>query len=197
MMRKRMATLALAAMVFAGVSSAAHAQVPVDGGGGSAPVTATVVDVGLRYVAAVGPVVLSGGQSATANLPNWAVQVLEVNRTGTNPWSVTAVSSNLVNTIDATKVITANNLSVSNRAVVSLETLGALAPLAQFKSVSTAVPSGSAALNAPAQLFSVAGQNSGSLYINTYTSAATVSLSVPAGTPTGVYAGTITVTLVQ
>jgi hypothetical protein len=183
-MRRRLIIAAVpAALALVMAPTAAHAA---DGGGGSSVITATLTGnaIGSRSVTLVSPITMSSLASSTTLSSNYAVTVTEATRSGTNPWSVTAVASDLTDLTSDT--ITADNLSVSARGVI--QTLGG--------GTSTA-PVGSQTLDTARTLFSNANQNTSTLYSGAYAASGTVTLAPPDGSKTGVYTGTFTVTLIQ
>lgn len=153
-----------------------------DGDGGTAAVTATVVG-GERSVTSVLPIALAATSSTNVLSGSVAVVVDEVDRAGTNAWSVTASSSAMSSGSDS---IPASALSLTDRTVV--QTLGG---------GTAAGVSGAGSLGTAQTLFSVSGQSTSTAYTGSYAGAATLTLEVPVGTPSGAYAGTLTVTLVQ
>jgi hypothetical protein len=171
------------------IFSAATPAFAADGGGGSAALTATLTSgsIGSRSVTTVAPVALTTALNSSIATGSMSVLVTEAARGGTNPWSVTAVSSALLkNGATSADDIPASNLSVDSRAVVQAAGGG-----------TAAAPSGSASLATAATLFSNTGQALTSLYTGTYTATGTVSLAVPNAQAVGAYTGTLTVTLVQ
>ncbi|MFA5787674.1 MAG: hypothetical protein WDA71_11965 [Actinomycetota bacterium] len=180
----------IGALVMAGglmVMAAGPAALAADGDGGSGLITATITagSIGSRSVTSVAPVVMTSLLNASQLTASYAVLVTETARTGTDPWSVTAVlaaalSDGLGHTIPT------SNMAVSARSV--LRVLGG--------GTATA-PAGSEDLSAAKTLFSVTGQDPLSVYTGTYTGSGTLTLTVPNATAVGVYTGTLTVTLVQ
>jgi hypothetical protein len=176
------AVLATAAALGPAVSAGA-----ADGDGSTATITATITGgaIGSRSVTSVAPVALDSTLGSANLTGTLAVVVTEASRTGTNGWSVTAQAGDLTRAT-GTETIPASALSVSGRSVA--QTLGG--------GTSTAT-SGSQSLDSPRTLFSNSGQSTGAVYTGTYSASGNLSLTVPNGTLTGVYTGTLTVTLVQ
>lgn len=179
---RRLYVVPLAALALVSAAGPAFA---VDGGGGSALLSATLTSgsIGSRSVTTVSPITLVTALNSAVATGASSVVVTEAARGGTNPWSVTAVVGALSN---GTNTLPASNLSIDTRAVVAVAGGG----------TSTA-PAGSASLASAATLMSNTGQNTGDLYTGTYTATGNVSLSVPNGQAVGAYTGTFTVTLVQ
>jgi hypothetical protein len=183
-MRRRLIIAAVpVALALVMAPTAANAA---DGGGGSSVITATLTGnaIGSRSVTLVSPITMSSLASSTTLSSNYAVTVTEATRSGTNPWSVTAVASDLTDLTSDT--ITAANLAVSGRGVI--QTLGG---------GTAAAPVGSQTLDQARTLFDNTGQSTSTLYSGTYAATGTVTLSPPDGSKTGVYTGTFTVTLIQ
>ncbi len=183
MRRKLIIAAVPAALVLGFAPMTAHAA---DGGGGSSTITATLTAnaIGSRSVTLVNPITLSSLAGSTTLSSSYGVTVTEATRSGSNPWSVSAVSSDLT---DATSdTISASALSVSNRSVI--QTLGG---------GTSAAPTGSAGLASAATLWSNTGQDPATLYSGAYVGSGTVTLAPPDGSKTGVYSGTFTVTLTQ
>lgn len=153
-----------------------------DGDGGTGAITATVVG-GERSVTSVTPIALAATSNADVLSGAVGVIVDEVNRAGTNSWSVSASSSALTS---GGSSIPASALALSDRTVSQLLGGGTAAGVA-----------GVGSLGSAQTLFSVAGQSAGTAYTGTYTGAATMTLTVPVGALSGAYTGTLTVTLVQ
>lgn len=153
-----------------------------DGAGGTGAITATVVG-GERSVTSVTPIALAATSNTGILSGAVGVVVDEVNRAGTNSWSVSASSSAMTS---GSNSIPADALSLSDRTVTQLLGGGTASGV-----------SGTGGLGTAQTLFSVAGQSTSTAYTGTYTGAATLSLAVPVGTPSGAYTGTLTVTLVQ
>lgn len=159
----------------------------VDGTGATPTVTATVTagTVGSRSITA-SPVTMSSALSSATLTGSLAATVTEAARTGTNPWSVTAAIGSLVDTGVPANTLANTNMSISNRAVVQTAGGGT--------SVAT---TGSEAVSAARTLFTNTAQSTAVVYTGTYASTSDWTLSLPNGTATGVYTGTITLTLVQ
>lgn len=182
-LRRRLVVLALAATGLGALGGAAQA---LDGDGGSASVSATITSgaVGARSVLSASPVVMTSALNGVTMSSPFVVVVDEAVRSGTNPWSVTAVLSGPLTS--GASSIAATNLSVSGRSVAQVGGGGA----------STA-PAGSQDLSLARTLLSNAGQDPSVVYTGTYTATSTLTLGIPNGTTVGTYGSTITVTLIQ
>ena len=197
-MRKRIVAAASAVLVSGGLAVAGTSAQAADcttspASGCTVAVTAVVGGTGLggvRTLGSVAPVALAGTSSLTGAL---AVPVVETAATGVNPWSVTAVSSDLTS---GTNTITASHLSVAD---TSLPTgVGCLSTLLLANQQCTVTGGGgSRALDTAQTLFSVATENPSTAYTGTYHYAGLLTLNVPNGTPAGAYSGSLTLTLVQ
>ena len=191
--RRTTAGLVLVATITLGAGPA-FAQSPptIDGGNGTsqsatAGITAalTAGGIGSRTITTISPLALTSALGSDTLSATLAVVVAEAARSGTNAWSVTAISSALTS---GANTLAASNLSVDNRSVAKVAGGGtAAAPDVELSSP----------LNAAATLFSNSGQSASSIYTGTYTGTSTVTLAVPNGSATGAYTGTLTVTLVQ
>lgn len=146
-------------------------------------VTATVAS-GIRSITSAPAASLSTTAGVISGA--LAVTVTETAASGTDPWSVTAKLKEASLSDGLGNSIAAGNMAVADRAVTKVDGGG-----------TTAAPSGSAALNVAQTLFSNSGQVAANAYTGTYASTSTLKLTVPNGTPTGVYTGTLVVTLVQ
>jgi hypothetical protein len=102
----------------------------------------------------------------------------------------TCAASRLVHS-NGTDVIPNTALEVLDRAVVYAPVLPALDP------DKTSVAGTTDALTAARTLFSVTGQDPGTMYTAAYTSTSTVRLTPPEGTVSGTYTGVLRVTLVE
>lgn len=199
-MRKRLVAVLSAAVVVGGLAVAGSSAEAADCSSGSAAnvgcdvqVTAAVGGTGLtgvRTLGAVAPVALAGTSSLTGTL---AVPAVETAAAGVNPWSVTAVATNLTS---GTNTIGAANLTVAD---TTLPTNVGCLSLSLLVSQRCTVTGGGAAraLNSTQTLFTVAGEDTATAYTGTYNYAGLLTLTVPNGTPAGAYTGAVTLTLVQ
>jgi len=175
---KRAIVMAAGMLVLA--SGAALGQ---DMGSSTTTVTANVGGLGSRVVAAT-PVAMTSGLGSETISGSLAVTVVEAVRTGTNPWSVTAVlDADLINA--TSDVITADNLAVTPGDVT------------QVLSGGTAAEGAAGTLDTPQTLFEVSGQSTSLIYSGDYAQSSALELTVPAGSATGTYTADLTVTLVQ
>ena len=175
-------------LVLAGAlaSLAGTSAFAADGDGGSASVSATITagSIGSRSVTVATASPMTSALNGSTLTGTLSVTVAEAARTGTNPWSVTAVLAGAL--ASGGNTIPASNMSVSNRSFS--RTLGG-------GTVSNG--SGNQDLSAARTLFSVADQSATSVYTGSYSGTGDLTLSVPNGQAVGLYTGSITVTLVQ
>jgi hypothetical protein len=163
-----------------------------DGDGGSGTVTAVVGDetliTGTRSVTGVTPVIALSLLTGTANM-NGPVEIVvtEAARTGTASWSVTAqLAADLSDGGSPAATIPRSNLAIAT---------GSDPLVVGGGGTSSAGAGGS--LEAARTVFSNSGQLTGLNYTGTYTSTSTVTLNIPNAQKTGIYTGTLTVSLVQ
>lgn len=144
---------------------------------------------GTRTIAAV-PAITLGLNNGSLSAP-LAVSVVETLAPGANPWGVTVQSTDLTATGGS---IAADNLTVADSGLAPV-TGGCLS----LVSPCTLSPGGTSArgLGTAQKLFAVAGESTGQLYSGTYVYSGNLALTVPNGTPTGAYTGTLTFTLLQ
>lgn len=166
---------------------AAPFALAADGDGGSTLFTATITEgsIGSRSVTLTSVTALTSALNGETLSAPYSVTVTEAVRSGNNPWSVTAVSTDLTNATDST-IVGKAALALSARAVTPVGGGG-----------TSSAPSDSAPLSGAVTLFSNAGQLTTTLYSGTYAGSGTMTLTPPAGSTVGVYSGTFTVTLVQ
>lgn len=172
----------------AALAAAAAAGIPASGAGAlDTTLTATVTagNVGSRTIVA-NPVTMSSVAGTSTLTGSLATTVTEAARTGTNPWSVTAAIGVLTDTVTPANTLANTNMSISNRAVTQTSGGG-----------TATATSGTEVVSAARTLFTTTGQSTAAVYSGTYASTSDWHLALPNGTPTGVYAGTITLTLVQ
>lgn len=151
-------------------------------------VTATVVAPvgGTRTLSPV-PVVVAPLSAANNFSATLTVSAVEAAIEGdSNGWSVTAISGDFTTT---GTVIAASNFAYARTSETKL--------LPDGPTSGTLVAGQNGALSATKTLFSVTGETAGTVpgYSETYTSVGTVTLTLPAGTPAGVYTATVTITL--
>lgn len=177
-MRKLILTGFVAAAVIAGQAGVAQAA--------DVTVTANVTagSIGLRSLTSTPAIALVPTPGVSTVQGTMAAVVTEAAVTGTNPWSVTAIMSAL-SKAGATDIAN-TNLAISNRATVQVAGGG-----------TSTNPSGSQDLSAARTVHSTASQSTTAVYTGTYSDTANLDLSVPNGQPTGIYTGTMTITLVQ
>jgi hypothetical protein len=152
-------------------------------------VTATIGS-GFRTITAA-PTTLATTNGVTAGAV--AVTVAEAAAPGSSAWGVTAnMTTALTN---GTTTLPNSALSIADAATPVAVSTGCLAVV----SPCTVVGGGATAraLDVAQTLFSVTGESTASVYTGTYVYAGTLKLAVPNGTPTGVYTGHLTVTLLQ
>lgn len=169
-----------------------------DGDPGTGLVTAAVGTTssvfGTRSVTAVSPTVLAlipGSFSLTGTV---TIVVTEAARTGTAEWSVSAILDE-VGPAGSGNGLTDSGTPASYipRSAVSI---GAATPTLFLGGGAPQLGS-SGDLSAARTLYRILGQDPLLNYTGTYTSAHTVTLDVPNAQKTGVYTGTLRVTLVQ
>lgn len=177
---------ALAAATLAATALAPLHAGAADGDPASSALTATVTagSVGARTVTSA-PIAMTSALNSTTLSGAYSVVVTEAARTGTNPWSVTAVLD--ADLVDGANTIPRSSIALSNQAVVQVASGG----------TSSAAGAQSGTLDSARTLFTNTGQNTTSVYTGTHTATGTVTLTPPNGSKTGIYAGTFTVTLVQ
>jgi hypothetical protein len=164
----------------------AFGQVGVAHAGTDATLTATLTGgaIGSRSITSVAPIALISSAGSGTVDGSMATLVTETAVTGdATGWSITAALTNLS---DGSHTLSKALVDVKNRAVVQVAGGG----------TSTAT-TGTEDLSATRTLFSNSGQSATSVYTGTNASTADLSLHVPNGTATGVYTGTMTVTLIQ
>ncbi|HUQ40810.1 MAG TPA: hypothetical protein VM030_11715 [Acidimicrobiales bacterium] len=185
-MKKRALYVAAATITAAAVVMQGGPASAADGGGATSAVTATITAgaIGSRSITAASPIAMTSSLDSTSLSGSLTATVTEAARSGTNPWSVTATMSDLTNV--ATDVLSKANMAVSGRSVIKTAGGG-----------TAAAPAGSSNLDAAVTLFSTTGQSAGVVYTGSYASSSTWTLAVPNATATGVYSGTVTLTLVQ
>jgi hypothetical protein len=122
-----------------------------------------------------------------------AVPVVETAAAGVNPWSVTAVSSDLST---GTDTITASHLTLTDTSLPTSVGCLSTSLLASQQCTVTGGADGRA-LDTTKTLFSVANEDPATAYTGTYNYAGLLTLTVPNGTPAGTYNGSLTLTLVQ
>lgn len=182
MRRKSIALIAVVAVLGLLGTSAAFAETSTV----TATVGSTTAISGTRSITSVTPLVTMASIAGTASLNGTVVIVVdEVLRTGQN-WSITAAMSDLSTATTPANTIGKANMTITPDSVTVLLGSGAL----------SVTKGAAAALDVTRTVFSVA-QDPLVNYIGTYTNSSTLKLSVPNGTKTGVYTGTLTVTLVQ
>jgi hypothetical protein len=181
-MRKRMIVAAVlgSALAFSqvGVASAASST-------STATVTANVTagSIGLRSITSVPAIVLSSSAGSDKVSGTMSAVVSEAAVTGVSPWSVTADLSSLS---DGTHTLANSNVDLYGRATVQTAGGG-----------TSSNPTGSQVLSAQRTLMTNTGQSTTAAYTGTYTTSASLDLNIPNGTSTGIYTGTMTVTLFQ
>jgi hypothetical protein len=177
--------LVAATVVVAAVGLPADMAAAADGGGATSAVTATVTagSVGSRSITLAVPVTMASALDSSTLSGSLAATVTEAARTGTNPWSVTASIGTLTS---GTDTLANTNMTISNRAVVKTAGGG-----------TATGTSGSQVVDAARTLFTNTGQDASTVYTGTYASTSDWTLSLPNASKTGVYTGTITLTLVQ
>ena len=151
----------------------------------TATVTANVTagGIGLRSLTSVPAIVLTATPGNAKVSGSMTAVVTEAAVTGVTPWSVTADLSTLTN---GGSNLTNSNVDINTRAASRVAGGGTVTPT-----------SGSEAMSATRTLFTTTGQSATSVYTGVYTSTANLDLNIPNGTATGIYTGTMTVTLVQ
>jgi len=184
-MRRRMTIAAIAATIMIGAlpMGAAHA----DGGPSSTTVSAVVTGaIGFRNISTLtaGPLTAVGNTSNTVS-GTYSVGVTEVTRQSSNPWSLTADSTNFSGASSG-GTINKTNMAASARTISGAATNG---------TNSYSVTSGSTAFGATPVDFGQDAQTDNILHSGTYTAGGTLTLSPPAGTPVDTYTATLTVTL--
>jgi hypothetical protein len=153
-------------------------------------VTAAVGSTGFRTITAL-PASLTLANGAVGG--PLAVTVTEALAQGSNVWGVTAALTTPLTSGSTT--LDKNTLTVADAASPVSVSTGCLA----VASSCTVAGGGTTArpLDVAQTLFSVTGESAATLYTGTYGYAGLLKLTVPNGTPTGVYTGTLTLTLVQ
>lgn len=151
----------------------------------TATVTANVTSgsIGLRSLTSVPAITLTSTSGSSTVDGSMAAVVTEAAVTGDTAWSVTAALTSLTN---GGNTLANSNVDILNRAVVQVAGGG----------TSSAV-TGTQAMSATRTLFSNSGQVATSVYTGTHSATADLSLHIPNGTATGIYTGTMTVTLLQ
>lgn len=189
---RKSATLVLA-LISAALLAMSSTAFAADGDGSDSDLSAAVGSdagiFGVRYISASTPSVVLALNTGTNTMSGLvAVTVSEEARTGTNPWSVTSVlAADLEGTTLDTNTIARSNVSISPSSGTILQVLGG----------GTTSAGGGGTLDAARTVMSNSGQDDGTNYTGTYAIDSTVTLTVPNATPTDVYTGTITLTLVQ
>ena len=150
-----------------------------------ATVTANVTagGIGLRSLTSVPAIVLSATPGDAQVSGSMTAVVTEAAVTGVTPWSVTADLSTLTN---GGNTLANSNVDISNRAASRVAGGGTVTPTSGLENLSTT-----------RTIFTTTGQSATSVYTGVYTSTADLDLNIPNGTATGIYTGTMTVTLVQ
>ena len=151
----------------------------------TATVTANVTSggIGLRSLTSVPAITLLSTAGSSTVDGSMAAVVTEAAVTGDTAWSVTAALSTLTN---GGNTLANSNVDIKNRAVVQVAGGGTSAPV-----------TGTQDMSAARTLFNNSGEVATSVYTGTHSATADLSLHVPNGTATGIYSGTMTVTLVQ
>jgi hypothetical protein len=177
-MRKLILTGFVAAAVLVGQAGVAQAA--------DVTVTANVTagGIGLRSLTSTPAIALVPTPGVSTVQGTMTAVVTEAAVTGTTPWSVTATMTALSKS-GATDIAN-TNLAVSNRATVQAAGGG-----------SSTNPSGSQDLSASRTIHTTTGQSTTAVYTGLYTDTANLDLAVPNGQPTGIYTGTMTITLNQ
>jgi hypothetical protein len=198
-MRARLLLSVAAATLVVGLIPAPAGAVDVTSLDGT--VSADLSSSGTRSITAVTPIVTASSLNALATT-TYGVTVVELARTGTANWTVSAKLCGQTAVGNAVKDCTNHNnaltsatsgvelpgsaVSLSNRAVSELGTTAG--------TVSAGV-SGTATLGSAASLFTAA-ESVGTLYTETFSSSGNVSISPPAGQAAETYVGYFVVDLV-
>lgn len=158
-------------------------------------VTASLTETSLgggRVLTAIGGLTLTNLGGETTMSSPLAVSVVETLAQGVTPWSVTAeMITPLTGTADPTATIPNANLSLGACNVT--ETLGLLGG----GSVTASSLSAAADLSQLRTIFTVTGQDTSTVYTNTYTCDSSLDLELPDTFKADAYAGKLQVTLVQ
>jgi hypothetical protein len=177
-MRKFLLAIALGAVVSVGQAGVAHAE--------SITANLTSGGIGFRTLTTT-PITLSSIANSETVDGTMAALVTEGAVTGDTDWSVTAALGVLTR-LSGTETIANSQTSISNRETIQVagggtaEDLSAASPVAMSSTVTLQHQTGQSAL---------------AVYTGTYATTADLQLSVPNGQATGVYTGTMTITLVQ
>lgn len=181
-----LAAVSAVSLLISGVASAA------DGDGSSGTVSAAVGAssgvFGTRSVTAVTPLIGLTLAPGTSNLSG-TVQIIvtEAARTGTAAWSVTAsLSADLSDGGSPAATIARDKASIATAAAPTVLGGGG-----------TSSAGAGGTLEAARTVFSNIEQNTGLNYSGTYTSSSAITLNVPNAQKTGVYTGTLLVSMSQ
>jgi hypothetical protein len=151
-----------------------------------ATVTANVTagNIGVRSITSTPAVVLSSAPNVETSNGSMSAIVTEGAVTGANPWTLTAALSTLTLT-SGPETLANSNVAVSNRSTTAVAGGGSISS-----------PSGSQNLSATRTLVTNT-QGTTTVYTGVYTTSADLALTVPNLSKTGVYTGTLTITLIQ
>lgn len=151
----------------------------------TATVTANVTagGIGLRSLTSVPAIALTATPGNSKVSGSMSAVVTEAAVTGVTPWSVTADLTTLTN---GSNTLANSNVDINTRGVTKVAGGG-----------TATATSGAEDLSATRTIFTTTGQSTTAVYTGTYSSTANLDLTIPNGTATGIYTGTMTVTLVQ
>jgi hypothetical protein len=150
-----------------------------------ATVTANVTagGIGLRSLTSVPAIALTATPGNAKVSGTMTAVVTEAAVTGVTPWSVTADLSTLTN---GGNTLANSNVDINGRSASRTAGGGTVS-----------ATTGSEAMSTTRTIFTTTGQSTSAVYTGTYSSSANLDLNIPNGTATGIYTGTMTVTLVQ
>lgn len=149
--------------------------------------------LGTRSVATVAPITLASILNGTQFRSTWDTTVAEVNRSGTNPWSIQATlqgGSVSDGALPTPHTIPASDFVISGS---TASVVGGVGGGGTWAGNTGGPLDGSTGQ----PLCTNTGQTATSSYTGTYDCTGTITLTPPNNTPNGAYTGTFIVTLVQ